>query len=157
MWIVSVQMCHISWESHYYYSEGTLYRISIRKTILPVEGYLIARERLFTVCRWIQFRDSWQTQWTRVLYRRFVILTFPIEMVFGMLARAEFFPLPWHHLHNDSVCVKWRIAKLPQISYFVSFALLKLELDIFNPTKRRIIQIEKRKRYIYFWIYVIAI
>lgn len=54
------------------------------------------RKRLFTVCRWIQFRDFWQAQWTRIVYRRFVILTFPIEMVFGMLARSRRILLPLH-------------------------------------------------------------
>jgi len=66
------------------------YGISIREAISTAEGIFYQKTGFSQSAGEYSFAILGRHN-RRVLYRRFVILTFPIEMVFGMLARAEFF------------------------------------------------------------------
>lgn len=106
----------------------------------------LSRKRLFTVCRWIQFRDSWQTQWTRIVYRRFVILTFPIEMVFDMLARSRRILPSLYEFGTAFVMTQSAVeAEDSQtVTNSANFPILKTDIDNFTHTRRgRIIQTEQ--------------
>lgn len=67
------------------------YRISIRGSNFNSGRYSSTRKRAFHGFAGEYSSAILGRHNRRVLYHRFVILTFPIEMVFGMLARAEFF------------------------------------------------------------------